>query len=65
MTAEGQSGKTVSDTEVHMKHRCIIELYVEKMAPTDIHQCLLNIDGDQTVDVSTVRQWVYGVFQQW
>ena len=26
------------------------------MAPTDIHQYLLNIDGDQTVAVSTVRQ---------
>ena len=28
------------------------------MAPTDIHWCLLNVYGDQTVDVSTVRQWV-------
>jgi len=28
------------------------------MAPDDIHQCLLNINGDQTIDVSTVRQWV-------
>jgi len=27
---------------------------VEKMAPTDIHQHLVNIYGDQTVDVSTV-----------
>jgi len=25
------------------------------MAPIDIHQCLLNIYADQTVDVSTVR----------
>ena len=25
------------------------------MSPTDIHQCMLNIDGDQTVDVSTMR----------
>ena len=24
-------------------------------APTDIHQCLLKVDGDQPVDVSTVR----------
>ena len=28
------------------------------MASTDIHQCLLNVCGDQPVDVSTVRQWV-------
>jgi hypothetical protein len=32
-------------------------LHVEK-ALTDIHQCLLNVSGDQTVDVSTVRWWV-------
>ena len=48
-----------SDMEVHMKQRCVIEfLHAEKLAPTDIHQWLLNIDGDQTVDVSTVRGWV-------
>jgi len=29
-----------------------------KMALSDIHWCLLNVYGDQTVDVSTVRQWV-------
>ena len=28
------------------------------MAPTDIHQHLMNVSGDQTVDVSTVKQWV-------
>ena len=28
------------------------------MAPTDIHWCLLNFYGDQTVDVSTVRWWL-------
>ena len=27
-------------------------------APSDIHRCLLNIYRDQTVDVSTVREWV-------
>jgi len=32
------------------------------MAPTDIHWCLLNDYGDQSVHVSTARQWV--VFQQ-
>ena len=30
----------------------------EKMALTDIHRCLLNVYRDQTVDVSTVRQWM-------
>ena len=36
-------------------------LHEEKMAPTDIHQCLLNAYGDWTVDVSTMRvqkMWV-------
>jgi len=28
------------------------------MALTNIHQCLLNIYGDKTVDGITVRQWV-------
>jgi len=42
-----------------MEQRCIIELiHAEKMVPTDIHQCLLNTDGDQPVDMSTVRWWV-------
>ena len=27
----------------------------KKMALTDIHRCLLNVYGDQAVDVSTVR----------
>jgi len=30
----------------------------KKMAPVGIHQCLLNVYGDQAVDVSTVRWWV-------
>lgn len=47
-----------TDMEAHMKQKCAAEfLYVEKMAPTDIHQCLLNIYGDQMVDVNTVRWW--------
>ena len=55
MTAEGQSDKMASDTEMHMKQRCVIEfLHAEKIAPNDI-QCLLNVYGAQTVDVSTVR----------
>ena len=30
----------------------------KKMAPVDVHWCLLNICGDQRVDVSTLRWWV-------
>ena len=30
----------------------------KKIVPTDIYQHLLNVGGDQTVDVSAVRQWV-------
>ena len=45
-----------SDMEVSKKQRCGIEFpHVEKMAPTSIHQCLLNTSGDQTVDVSIVK----------
>jgi len=58
MAAEGQSDKMASDMKMWMKQMCEIEfLHVEKIASTDIHQHMLNIDGDQTVDVSTVRQW--------
>jgi len=59
MTAEGQSDKMASDMEGRMKQRCVIEfLHAEKIAPNDIHRHLLNVYGDQTVDVSTVRRWV-------
>ena len=59
MTAEGQSDKMVSEMEVHLKQRCVIEfLHVEKIAPNDIQRRLLNVYGDQTVDVSTERRWV-------
>jgi len=48
-----------SDTKVCMKQRCVIEfLHAGKIAPNDIHRRLLNVYGDQTVDVSTVRRWV-------
>ena len=55
--AEGQSDKMAPDMEVCMKHRCVIELLrVEKMVPlTHIHSRLLNTNGDQRVDVGTVR----------
>ena len=59
MAAEGQSDKMVSDMEVHMEQSCMTEfLHVEKIAPIDIYQYLLNIYGYQRVDVSTVRWWV-------
>ena len=44
MAAEGQSDRMVTDVEVQMKQRCVSEFpHVEKMAPIDIHQCLLNV----------------------
>ena len=59
MAAEGQSDKMASDMEVHMKQRCATDfLHAEKMAYKDIHQCLLNVYRDPTVNMSTVRQWV-------
>jgi len=59
MTAEGQSDRTASDMEVHMKQRGGTEfLHAEKIAPIDTHQCLLSIHGDQTVAVSAVRRWM-------
>jgi transposase len=45
--------------EVRMKQKRIIELlHAEKIAPNDIHRCLMNVYRDQTVDVSTVKRWV-------
>jgi len=59
MTAVRQSDKMASDMEVCMKQRCVIEfLHAKKIAPNDIHRRLLNVYGDQIVDVSTVRRWV-------
>ena len=59
MAAEGQSDSMVSDMEACRKKRGAIEfLHVEKMAPIDIHQHLLNVYREQTVDVSIDRQWV-------
>ena len=59
LSAEGPSVKMVSDMEVCMKRRRVTEFFhLEKMAPTDIHWCFLNIFGDQRVDVNTVRWWV-------
>ena len=59
MTAERQSDRMAPDTEVFMKQGAVIEfLHVEKIIPTGVHQYLLNFHGDQTVDASTVRQWM-------
>ena len=55
MGAEGQSDKMASDMEVCKKQSCRIELFLEEnMAPTGIHQCLLNGYKCPTADVSTV-----------
>jgi len=49
----------VSDMEACLKKSCVIKcLQPEKDAPIDIHQHLLNVYGDQTVEVSTVKWWV-------
>ena len=41
--AEGQSDRMASGMEVCMEQRCVTEfLRVERTAPTDSHQCLLN-----------------------
>ena len=56
---EEQSDRIASDMELCMKQRCVMEfLHAEEMAPIDIHWCLLNVSGDQTVDVSTMRWWM-------
>ena len=33
-------------------------MWKKKIAPIDVHLCLLNIYGDLTVDASTMRWWV-------
>jgi len=56
MAAEEQ---ILGDTEVQTKRTCVVEfLHGEQMAPTDTYQQLLDVSGDQTVDISTVRQWM-------
>lgn len=57
--SRGAVWQMASDMEVHMKQRCVTEfLHVEKIAPINIHWCLLNIYENQTVNMSTVRQLV-------
>ena len=49
-----------SDMEMYMKQSCVIEfLHVETVAPIHIHWSFLNVYGDQTVHVSTVRLVVH------
>jgi len=58
VAAERKSDKLVPDFEVCMKQRYGNEfLREELMAASDIHQWLLNVNGHQTVDMNTVRQW--------
>ena len=59
MAAKAWPDKMASDKEVCMKQSCVIEFFhvEKKTAPIDINLRLLNISGDQIVDVSTVRQW--------
>ena len=61
-----------SDMKVHMKQMSVTEflhtenmasigtefLHTETLATIDIYWLLLNIYGDQSVDVRTVRWWV-------
>ena len=58
-SSRGTVWQNGADMEVCMKQRYgIVLLCEQKMAPSDIHQCLLNVCGDWTVDVSSVRWWV-------
>jgi len=48
VTVDGRGAvwQMTSDMEVRMKKRCVTEfLLAEKIAPTDIHSCVLNIYG--------------------
>ena len=58
-----QSDRIESDTETHRKQRSVTEfLHVEKIAPIDFHSHLLNVSGDQTVDVGAVFQLQWDTF---
>ena len=53
------SDQVTSDMEMCLKQRSGTEfIHAENIPFIDIHQCLLDINGDQTVAVSTVRWWV-------
>jgi len=57
MAAERRFDKMAYDMGVSMKQRYVTEYLHEKkkIAPIDIHQCLLNVSGDQSVDVNVMR----------
>ena len=58
-----QTDRMASGTEVCMQQRYVTDLLgTEKISPTDIHWHLLNIYGDQTVDVNTVV-WCVSAFE--
>ena len=50
----GSLTKWCPGTEAKVCHK---SLHMEKMAPTEVHQYLLNVSRDQTVEMSTVRWW--------
>ena len=55
-----------SDMEVRMKQRRVTAfLHAEIFAPGDIHRRLLNVCGDQTVDVRRVRLVKSFMVQKW
>jgi hypothetical protein len=59
ISAEEQSGKLTHTMEMRTKLRCVTEfLNAAKITPVEIQRRLLNVYGDQTVDVSTVRRWM-------
>ena len=56
MAAEKQSENTVYEMEILMMERCGIQfLQVEEIMSIGIHHHMLNVYGDQTVDMSTVK----------
>ena len=59
MTTVEQSDKLASDMEMRMKQKSATKfIHEEKFALNEIPRHLLNVYGDQTMDVSTVRRWV-------
>ena len=61
MTLEADVGGTAVEIEPSCQYSitfCCCMTDGSRGAPTDIHQCLLNAYGDQSVYVSIVRQWV-------
>lgn len=59
IAAEGYYGKMASELVEVKEKLCVIEFFHEdKNAPIDIRRCLLNVYGDKTMDVSTVRRWM-------